>query len=310
MKALIYLLIVVFGLSACSESVESVWKDTNIALFAEVNGIGSSRNVYKGESVANMEAAVWFSTISGEYPDNDAPEAPTYLPYRANVKYAADGPTTINVGNTNNVLAYPTDNQTGVYCVGFYPQTGWTSNDNKIAKHDITGTDDVMFALEKYGTWQEPFETQTYNHLLTWLTFVVHATDVDAAASWGNIQKFALVSPHSEVQITLKEGTIEYVGAPREMSVVATDTPLSVVADPLGDVLCAPATSYTLKIKTVGGGEKEIQVTLNNENGEALTDYKDAVGRQFIVNLCFTSFNDINAMCSLIPWNEENVDLN
>ena len=313
MRKIFYIFITSLISIACTDSIDE-WGSGTIALTAEVDYDTHSRNLWKGASVANMEATVWFNTEIGVYPDNQSPTPPTYLPYRANVKYATNGPTTIYVaGNTNQVLAYPTDNSP-VYCVGFYPQDGWTTTDNtnEVATHSINGTEDLMFAAENHGTWGEPFEVQTYRHLLTWLTIIVHATDVDAANSWGDIESLSVVNPNSSVNVEMGgTGAISYVGNP---NVVPESAPLvgdlSIVANHLGDVLCAPAVTYKLKVKTVNTAEKEIEITLKNEHGGALTDPAYAIGKQFIVNLYFNSFNDISAMCSLIPWNEENMDLN
>lgn len=328
MKRYIYLLLTVCVISACTESFDGrAYED--IVLSAKVDAGIVSRNIvskiYKGESVANMEATVWFSTEKGIYPKNDSPVPPTYLPYRANVKYAESGPTTIPIGNTENVLAYPVDDDPdtpeGVYCVGFYPQSGWDTEklgdgttDDKVAIHDINGSEDLMFAEQQYGTWENPFEVQTYYHLLTWVTIVARATAPDAIDSWGNIESLSIVSPHSKVRITLDKtiagSAVEYIEGEADIPVINTSTPLSVLATPLGDVLCAPAISYQLEITTSNGGKKGLSIPLEDENGIALSNENYAIGKQFIINLYFNSFNEINAMCSLIPWNEENIDLN
>ena len=312
MKNIFYLFIISLITIACTDSIDE-WGHGEITLTAEVDNDTQSRGLWKGASVADMEATVWFNTESGVYPDNQNPSAPTYLPYRAQVKYATNGPTTIYVdGNTNNVLAYPTNNTT-VYCVGFYPKNEWstTDNANTIAKHAINGTEDLMFAAENNGTWQAPFEVQTYQHLLTWLTVVVRATDVDAANSWGNIESLQLVNPASLVNIELKSGSITYLGTPNNVPQTPLHGDLSIGVNNLGDVLCAPATSYTLKVKNKNiEDEKDIIVKLKDKDGKELTSADAARGHQYIINLYFNSFNDINAMCSLIPWNEENMDLN
>ena len=311
MKKIFYIFITALMGIACTDSMEE-WENGKITLTAEVDNDTHSRSLWKGESVADMEATVWFNTESGVYPDNQNPTPPTYLPYRANVKYAMNGPTTIYVdGNTNNVLAYPTDNNP-VYCVGFYPQEGWSTSDYTytIAQHDIDGTVDLMFAEEKAGTWQAPFAVQTYQHLLTWLTVIVHATDMDAANSWGDIESLSLVNPNSLVNVNLTTSEISYVGNSNEVPHEALSGDLSIEPKQMGDILCAPAASYTLKVKTTNAEEKEISVALKDKNGKALTDHTGAIGKQFIINLYFNSFNDINAMCSLVPWNEENMDLN
>lgn len=325
MKIYIYILLTVCIVSACSESFDDKGYE-EIILTAKVDAEKASRsnstnNIYKGESVANMQASVWFSTEKGNYPNNDNPQPPTYLPYRANVEYAESGPTTIQIANTEKVLAYPVDDDPdtpeGVYCVGFYPQNGWYTEQGEdgIAIHEIDGAADLMFAEQQYGTWEEPFDVQTYYHLLTWVTIVAHASAPDAINSWGNITSLDIVSPNSQVRITLNKtienSAVEYIGNPVEIPVVSsTSIPLSVVVKSIGDILCAPATSYKLKIATSKGGDKELDIPLMNKDGESFSNKDYAIGKQFIINLYFNSFNEINAMCSLVPWNEENIDLN
>ena len=96
MKKIFYIFITALMGIACTDSMEE-WENGKITLTAEVDYDTNSRGLWKGASVANMEATVWFNTESGVYPDNQSPTPPTYLPYRANVKYATNGPTTIYV---------------------------------------------------------------------------------------------------------------------------------------------------------------------------------------------------------------------
>jgi hypothetical protein len=108
--------------------------------------------------------------------------------------------------------------------------------------------------------------------------------------------------------------TITYTGDSESLDAFTDATGLALSVTPMdlgGDLLCAPSKEVTLSIKTTTA-ERTITVPLKDVNGNVLTDadyLSKAVGKLFIVNLYFAPFKDIDATCSLIPWNEQNVDL-
>lgn len=332
--------------AACSEVIDTPTDSAKtVSLSASIASIDTTRAVdaaFTGTSTKDMEASVWFSTECGVFPNETNPSAPTFMPYHATVKYL-DIPTTVyvNPSNLENPLAYPVatiatteQTQPKAYCVGFYPSIGWEStSDGNVAYHKIDGSTDIMFADQIEGSWDTPFEAQKYKHLLMWLKFQAHITDVEAASQWGNITQISVVNTLNEVRITFDneknqdgayESTIEYVnntsytdiGNIYAVNDSSNGISLSVIAQDAGELLCAPSPQVTLTVETkvsdTKGYEKKITVNLCDENGELLTNQNyltKAAGKLFIINLYFTPFDDIDAACSLIPWNEQNVDL-
>lgn len=321
---LFVIILSVLAIVACEKNVEEpIVGERTISLSADVASVDTSRSVFKGTSTKDMEASVWFSNVCGTYTYNANPSAPNYLPYRATVKYL-DGPTTVYVDpqNRNKPLSYPIENSSA-YCVGLYPADGWESSDGKVVSHAIDGSSDIMLAEQLEGSWERPFTTQTYRHLLTWVKIEARAADIEAISQWGNITQICVTNPHNKVEITFAEemnssSTIEYTGAPNSLYALndSPGTPLSVNAKTVGELLCAPFASIQLDITTksaVRTVTKSITVDLYDENGNKLTaeNYlSHTVGKLFIINLYFKSYEDVDAVCSLIPWNEQNVDLN
>lgn len=307
---------------ACDKDVElPLPNDNNISLMADIASMNVSRAaeeyVYIGTSAKDMKAAVWFSTTCGSYANNDNPEAPTYLPYRATVTYG-DSPTTVYVDPNamNRALSYPiNETNNDVYCVGLYPSQGWTPNNDNATSvtYNIDGKTDIMFAEQMMGSWQVPFSRQTYRHLLTWLKIEASVTDSEAIEQWGDLKSIIVINPNKTVQITFPTtdngaSTITHINGENEISAMSTPLPLTVTAQNVGSLLCAPATTVKLKI-TTSKYEKEVSVDLYNRLGTKITDPKETIGQLFIINLYFKSFEDIDATCSLVPWNEQNVDL-
>lgn len=296
--------------------------NVQIALQAGVISMDSTRsleaNVYTGTSAAGMEAAVWFSRVCGVYEQNDAPQAPTFLPYRANVKYEGGSPTTVYVdpANKSQALAYPINDpvSNSVYCVGLYPDSGWASTDNRSVTHPIDGSVDLMFADQITGSWEYPFPSQQYRHLLTWIKLEAEVSDQKAIEDWGNVTKASIESSNG-VTITFPtteggKSLIEYATSTTEIDALgAVSLPLSINSQDLGSLLCAPATRMKLKIATENVAEREVEVVLLDENGDEITSKEQTMGKLFIINIYFNKFNHIEASCNLVPWNEQEVDL-
>ena len=310
-------------LAACDKSVElPKGSSPEIMLSADVVSMDRTRateaNVYTGTSTAGMEATVWFSRRCGVYEDNGTPTAPTFLPFRANIKYDSGNPTTVYVNpeNKSHALTYPINDPVNndVYCVGLYPQSGWSSADGTSATHPIDGSVDLMFADQIVGSWEAPFTTQQYKHLLTWVKFEAEASDIKAIDDWGAVTKVTVVSSNG-VTITFPttdggESTIAYSASTAEIDALGGSTmPLSINLQSLGSLLCAPSSTMKLKIATENIAEKEIEVALKDENGNLITSAEQTAGKLFIINIYFNKFNHIEASCNLVPWNEQNVDL-
>lgn len=308
-KNIYTILIVALLLTACNRSEPDVL-DTKVALNAEVeemiqnetrSEIGGS-DIHTSASVTGMKAAVWFSSTNGVYPESN-PQSPTFLPYRANLTYD-DGPTIVYTNPTSqeDPICYSVEDNSSVYCVSLYPQTGWTTNDdNTTATHIIDGKQDLMFAPQISGKLLDKMPKQTYSHLLPWVRFTVRAVNPESATNWGKITSVQLVDGKGTVTITLGTGAIAYSPLAQDgnIDVISAPFDLTVAIQDIGSTLCMPAEeSYKLKIVTDKGYEKELTI---NQKFEA--------GKLYLVNLYFNSLNDINAVCSLVPWNEENVIL-
>ncbi len=309
---------------ACEKNEElPSYKDRVITLNADIDAeIASmsravSADIHTGTSVAGMKADVWFSTEKGIYPDNPSPTGPNFLPYRSSITYdIAGSPTTVYVDSANkkDPVSYPI-NKDSVYCVGLYPSNAWSCSDGKTASFVIDGSTDVMFAEQIVGTWENPFPRQTYKHLLTWLKFEVVASHIDAINQWGDITNLSIVNSDKIINVTFpvapesKNSVISYSGGTDTLNVVDTPMPLDITIKTLGSVLCKPTTAITLSITTEEMGTKDIVVQLYDDKGVKITDPAQTMGKLFIINISFSKFNSIEATCSLIPWNEANVDL-
>ena len=303
-KKYLYALCVVILLVSCNNQ-EPDMSDVRVSLNAEVQDMmryetRAISDIYTGTSVAGMKAAVWFSDKSGVYPES-APTAPTFLPYRANLTYD-EGATIVYTKSSTleDPISYDLEGDSEIYCVGFYPQEGWATTDatNKVATHVVDGTQDLMFASEKNGSLLNKLGKQEYEHLLPWVRFTVRATDPESATDWGKVTSIQLVGAKGSVNVTLGNGNVNYSERTGNIEVLDSELDLTVAIQDIGSRLCMPGDDYKLKIITEKGGERELLITMNFE-----------AGNLYLVNLYFNAFNDINAVCSLVPWNEEEIVL-
>jgi hypothetical protein len=178
--------------------------------------------------------------------------------------------------------AYPTDDSP-VYCVGFYPATtpnstperSWllTDENSTTVTRSIIGHEDLMFAPQISGTWNNPMRYQNFTHLLTWVRVVVNATSVEAPESWGNIKRISIVGKEN-VEINLGRGSVSYTGDEKEFDVLSPNDPnieLTTALKEVGEILCSPPHKtysetdntmvYTVRVETVNH-TKEIDVKL------------------------------------------------
>ena len=301
-------------LTSCHEE-EAVQSDRRVMLNAGVQEMvqQDSRSVegvdvHKGASVAGMKAAVWFSDTDGVYPESN-PASPTFLPYRANLTYE-EGATIVYTHPTalEDPVSYVVEGEDKVYCIGLYPQTGWAAVTNAegktVATHEVEGKQDLMFAPQLWGTLDNKLGKQTYQHLLSWLKFTVRANDTEAAADWGEVTSVKLLDAKGTVNVTLGNDQVEYITSTdtdNDMEVLDAPFELAVAIKDIGSSLCMPAASYTLQITTNKGSVKTLELSVRTGEFKA--------GYLYLVNLYFNPHDDINAVCSLVPWNEENVEL-
>ena len=212
---------------------------------------------------------------------------------------------------------------TGVYCIGLYPDEGWSaSDDDTKAVHDITGTEDLMFAPEISGNWNKHFGKQKFRHLLTWLKVCVCATTTEAGSNWGKLKKITLKNVPNSVTLDLgrPEPTtpnaiyplIDVMSASSATSdVVIFDKTegieLGIVVQDAASVFCYPQNEYYLSIVC---GEsnvtKDIRIDLSSLS---TTDYGSRAGLQYVLTLYFSPFNVVEGVCTLKEWNAQNEDL-
>ena len=303
-----YLYIIFFGalilVSCNNRGVEM--PDTKVALNAiveemlqyETRSIEGT-DIHTTTSVAGMKAAVWFSASNGVYPPSN-PQSPTFVPYRAELTYDA-GSTIVYTqpDRKEDPVSYAVTGDV-LYCVGLYPYTGWTTNaENTKVTHAVDGKQDLMFAPQISGQLLAKMPKQTYSHLLPWVRFTIRAVDPESASDWGQITSIQLVNGKGNITIALGTGNITYDRQGGNIEVLDAALNLTVAIQDIGSTLCLPsAEGYDLQITTTKGGVITLKIDKNFE-----------AGKLYLVNLYFNSLNDINAVCSLVPWNEESVIL-
>lgn len=310
-----FLPIILLFFSCSKENMSNETRDIRLKATVEASTAVSTKSVAASpyfDSSSGLKTSVWFSTVDGVYEDNPSPAAPTYIPYHAQVEYASDGMATVYKDPVGKQfpLTYPTDN-TMVYCVGLYPPTGWElSGDNKSVSHEIDGITDLMYANQQNGSWQTPIPEQVYKHKLTLLKIIVRSTSFDAVDSWGKIKKITVTNPSDKINIDLSSSAVTYSGVEAPLVVMDTPMDLDIIAQEKGQVLCAPAKKYNIIVESEKSYVRDVDVILEDEAGTPVASDADAAGKIYIINLYFNSFNNIDAKCSLVPWNEENIELN
>ncbi len=311
----IYIGFVLMTMSACSKSgTGEIGDSVDIRLGAAVGdiqvGSRTTAEPYLGSTPIQFNSEVWFSNTSGVYENN--PSATTSLPVHTAVTFKGPQLEYVYYGSKN--IQYPTDD-TEVYCVGFYPNDGdWKTSDNTNVSHPIDGIDDLMFAKQIAGTWNNHFGTLRYEHLLTWVKIAVCATSHDTADAWGDIEEISINSK-SNVSIDLKSGKCTYGGDTRAISTMSAAAPLLTTMHEVGSVLCSPETEYTLTIKTSNNADPKqitLKLSLISADGDLLTEVSgvdQARGKCFVLSLYFKPYNVIDGVCVLNAWNNENEDI-
>ncbi len=314
--------------SACSNSDIKIGNDQDIALKAAVVDIESSAvgravvtatdKEYRGDVPTSnnpLDAKLLFSLTSGDYHHTTTPVAPTFLPCHTTIKYT-NGLMTIPDpynGMALNTLRYPTTND-NVYCVGLYPVTDWTIEDDgsggTAISRDIVGNEDLMFAPQITGSWNSHFGTQNYSHLLSWVKVIVCATDQDALESWGKITQLS-VSSAGKVKIGLSGGStdIDYTDS-KSIDMIDYTNPiaLKITNQEVGNVFCSPTTNFTVNVATeFKSTPRSVTISIPKDiDGNTITD---PAGRLFILTLYFNKFDIITGVCTLSAWNSVNENL-
>lgn len=302
-----------------------------------------SRAAYTGSvpSLENeLEAAVWFSLKPGYYPaqlPNDASQndidlkAETNIPLHGQINYISGTATFPESTTEADKPKYPV-NGDNVYCIGLYPNDAeWTTTDDNYTKvqRTITGTEDLMFAPEITGNWNNHFTSQRYRHLLTWLKVGVCTTTSEAASYWGKLKKITLKGVPKTLTIDLSnqegddfklENTVTYssdnpdtpeIEGIQDLLIFDSDSgiDLAITTQEVASVFCHPSPTYTISIECENGTTTDIPITLEalNQAEVALLNYP--AGLQYVLILYFHPFNVVEGVCTLNAWNAQNEDL-
>lgn len=306
--------------SACSEQLD-VPVGGDIVLKASVDNLEvATRTAVKASPYEGiyptvetpLEAAVWFSTTPDVYANTPESDTETHLPIRTTAKFESDGWTYPEKYNNDN-LKYPINNNP-VYCVGLYPQTGWSidAEATRSVSYDIDGTTDLMFASQISGTWNTPFSAPlNFGHLQTWIKVCICATSEEAPDAWGKVTDIKILTD-DKVTVRLADGTKTYSTTKKELDLIDTHIPLEITTTQISEegVFCAPATSYTLMVTTEKQDPKEITITdLYNLSNTKITNKNDLIGKLCVLTLYFNEFATINGVCTLEAWSNEDENL-
>ena len=278
-----------------------------------------------------LEASVWFSLESGYYPaqlPNDATEeeqtlkTETNIPLHGQINYISGTATFPESTTEADKPKYPV-NGNDVYCVGLYPNDeDWTTieNDTKVQR-TITGTEDLMFAPEITGNWNNHFTSQRYRHLLTWLKVGVCTTTSEAASYWGKLKKITLKGVPNTLTIDLskQEGnsfdlknTVTYsLDDTKDLPIFNPETgiDLAITTQEVASVFCHPSPTYTISIECENGTTTDIPITLEALNQDEVALLQYPAGLQYVLILYFHPFNVVEGVCTLNAWNAQNEDL-
>ena len=323
--------------SACSEdgglSPDKQTEDISLsATVEEVKMISRSVDDYAYTGTVpsadnELNAAVWFSLESGAYPEPEEGQVYEYnIPVHTGINFRSGTATFPDELTEDKRPKYPTDNSP-VYCVGFYPNTGWelVENDPTKAIHAITGKQDLMFAPQITGSWNSHFSTQHYRHLLTWLKVCVCATTAEAGSYWGNLKKITLkgVPVSLTVDLTKKEketddddefiqkDAVEFSVDKEDVSILDGDIELALTTKDVASVFCHPQKEYYLDIECENGTATNVNVTLTplTDTDEEKAKLEYPAGLQYVLILYFHPFNVVDGVCTLKEWNAQNENL-
>lgn len=307
-KNLLYTLPMMLAFVACTDTADEPLAGGDICLNAAVGEIENRAvaNPYKGVTPTGqnpLKAWVWFSNDENVY-GNDEESALTHLPCRTVMEF--EGAPVFAYNATGQNLKYDTGSNSTVYCVGFYPaENVWETTDGKTATATVDGSSDLMYAPMISGTWGNPLQTQTYQHLQNWVKVCVCATSQDAADVWGKITDIS-VSTQTSVSVDVTTDAITY-SDDRTMSVFESKEgkSLHTTMQEFGSVFCSPAEEYTVSV-TIGG--KNVSQKIRVEPLESGIDLNKG-GNLVILTLYFQPFNMIEGVCTLNAWDAQNEDL-
>ena len=288
------------AMKAGIDNIDVQLKSGDVPISAEDNAyIGSVPSAERP-----LKVDLCFSLTSSVYSVATPTDTKTYLPCHTTATFKDENITQIYYnGENDKTLAYPTTGQ-DVYCVGFYPQGTWKYSDDKTFKAKLTGTDDLMFAPQISGRWNQPFGTENnsplFQHLLTWLKVVICATSYDAIDAWGSITSITL-NTAKEIELSPVDNSVRFSEDQQTFELVKTPLELSILKNDVGSIFIAPSSA-------------PIKVTIKAEDGRIATvDIISAggfkPGCQYIMVLYFDSLSVVDALCTLEAWENQNDNL-
>ena len=351
---------------SCSDTLESERRAITMCVdlpeaFVEVKSDEKAKaDAINGIPSTGLTASLWYSYKLGEY--SNAPSQPQYIPSATEVTYTSSNRVPVKINN--NSLLYPIDSDenyadTGngkgngnVYCVGFYPSDGWDFPNNEnpwsSAAHSINGSEDLMLADQMIGSYAKPFESQRFDHLLTWVKINMSTTSVGGSQVWGPVTSLKVISPHSSVTVALSDETevddtgksvpkkrmLRYMDSSKELDLSLNYDTLKVTSKTFGQVFCSPPSKasinsegkyeyvsaedtesepkgfgYIIKVKTENVEEKEVFVELKNDKNEFIDKAEDTIGKLYVITLHFQDISVVEGVCTLKQWEDQNGDV-
>ena len=339
MKRILYLLPLVFLFFAC-QPADVVEDGADIYLSASVEEAIETRGPYLSSPAPTpsevLHAAVW-ATNTGAYQGNG------WTGKNHGDDVDIHGTADFDDGQPKllNDAVYPQSGVT-VNFIGLHPNRGWTTADGagKVAEFTFDGSQDVMFAPEKTGTYAQTNDIANvlpleFQHLLTWLKIKIKAESDMVAKSWGKVQEMK-ISSKNKVSIDLMKDynsgeCVSFSGGewvplhkvglddvfPSSEGFALTNTgdykeEAYVLCEPVvatEEVMGEPTTEYRLYIKTE---RREVELPIDLKRNA--TDYFSGSTRakHFTLNLNFMVGNIVTIEAEVNDWklgDSEDIDV-
>lgn len=337
MKKLIFLLsAIVLCVSCQKNSIEDL--DGQIHLAAVVENTHSTKSPYTHTYPSQndvFKAAVWASSVDREYKDKgyNGKTGNNIVAIHTTANFSSNKPQLLSQA------VYP-KNAAKVYFVGFYPSATWNVNEaGNLADFTFDGNDDVMFAPQISGTYNQLYEnspTLNFKHLLTWLKVRIVADGEKTMMAWGNILSMKITSKNNVTVDLSKEYVYETCVEYKEtasglLPLYATDSddvfppeegysipyyPNVTAPQDVAYVLCAPVIAkssevvngvdapmaeYTLHIETE---RRKVSLPIDLRKNDTSEGYYTGStrGKYFTINLTFKMGNTIVVSSKVEDW--------
>ena len=339
MKKFVFLLSAIALCISCQKNAEDDI-DGQIHLAAVVENTPSTKSPYTHTFPSQnsvFKAAVWASSIDREYKDKgyNGKTGNDSVAIHTSANFSSNKPQLLSQA------VYP-KNAAKVYFVGFYPSAVWNVNKaGNIADFTFDGNDDVMFAPQISGTYNQLYEnspTLNFKHLLTWIKVKIVADDEKTMMAWGNILSIKITSKNY-VSVDLSkeyvyEDCVEYketssgllplyatgsddvfppnegysipykpnVSGPQEVAYVLC-APVIAKSSVAVDGVDTPTAEYTLYIETE---RRKVTLPIDlrvNDNDTPEGYYTGSTrGKYFTLNLTFKMGNTIVVSSKVEDW--------